>query len=443
MRIKIAIITTEYLRDFINSSFRRLRPGFSYSIYSYGTFEELSDIYRSIPESTDGVITSGTFPTRIIELSFPGSARIIRTINNDDADICKLALQLISTRSGLTFDRIYADPVEVFGASLSDYVFQDWETSFTARIEGVLRNKDLDYLIGMESFYRERHLQLWREGRVDVSITRFSSIMHILRDAGLTAYFVYPSLPYMAQVCHDTLQAVSLKQLQDNQIAAIIVTPEKTDDDGEAARRHDLLQRVLGRFSALCPYDILPRKTPLGYELLTNRKTVEALTEGFSACRIQRGIKPHLDFFVYVGYGLGGNIYQARMNAMDASREASLLPFGASCLVNERDELIGPLQREERLVVSRDISPLVRETARRSGLSYLTIQKVAAAMTAAGRQEITARELAEFLSVTPRSANRFLRALYETGIARVVDTRRGTSRGRPERVYRLEVGRLA
>lgn len=442
MRIKIAIITTEFLRDFINNSFRELKPGFSYTIYSYATFEELSSIYRSIPESTGGVITSGAFPTWIIERSFPDTTRVIRTINNDDGDIWKLALQLMSTRSRLSLKRIYADAVDVFGMDLPEYVSRPWEKTFTERVNEVLRDKDLAYLIGMEGFYRDKHLQLWREGRVDVSITRFSSIMPTLRDAGLAAYFAYPGLAYMARVCRDTLQAISLKHFQDNQIAAIIVTPEKVDEHKEAARRHEVLHRVLGRFSALCPFDILPRQTPAGHELLTNRKAVQALTEGFRACRIQQSVRPYIDFAFNVGYGLGGNIYQARLNAMDANREASLSASGSSCLVNESDELIGPLQREEKLVVSRDISPMVRETAKRSGLSYLTVQKVAAAMSAAGRHEITSRELASFLSITSRSANRFLRALHETGIARVVDVRRGTSRGRPERVYHIEVGKL-
>lgn len=442
MRIKIAIITTEFLRDFINASFRELKPGFSYSIHSYNAFEELSDIYRSVPESFSGVITTGSFPTQIINRSFPDTTRTIRTINNDDADICKLLLQLTISDKRLSLDRIYADPVDVFGVDLPEYVASERKVPFSERVDAWLGQQSLEYLIGMENFYRNRHLSLWREGRIDASITRFSSIMYPLRDAGLAVQFAYPSLSYMGQVCHETFQAVSLKHLRDNQAATIILNPAKTHDPGELASRQERLRRAAAKFCSLFPYEMMPRQTALGYELLTNRKAVTILSEDCTACRLQAELQASLGFGFSVGYGLGENIHHARMNALDANREASFFSEGASFLANERDEMIGPLRKKERLVVSRGVPPLVREASRSSGLSYLTVQKIAAAMAVAEDSVITARGLAELLSITNRSANRFLRALHETSLAEVIDMRRGTSRGRPERVYRIAVDRL-
>lgn len=442
MQVNVAIITTEFLRDFINDSLRELAPGFSYSIYSYDAFELLPEIYQSIPDRFNGVITSGSFPTQIIARSFPAASRVIRTINNDDADICKLMLQLMSRRNGLTLDRIYADPVEVVGTDLPGYIGEERRVSYSERLDARLGEQGLEYLIGMEGFYRDRHLALWREGCIDVSITRFSSIMQPLKDAGMAVHFAYPSPAHVAHVCHETFQAVSLKLLRDNQTAAVVVTPAKADDPEEFFRRQERLHKTVNRFLGVFPYEMMPRRTDRGLELLTSRKAVAALTEDFRTCRLQTEMQPGLDFEYNVGYGLGENMHQARLNALDANREASLMPFSASCLVNERDELVGPLQREARLVVSRDIPPLVREASLSSGLSYFTVQKIAAAMAVTGNAEITARELAELLCITNRSANRFLRALSETKLAEVVDVRRGTTRGRPERVYRIAVDKL-
>lgn len=442
MRIQIAIITTEFLRDFINDSIRKLDLGFSFSIHPYGNFEDLPGIYRSIPDSANGVITTGGFVTQILARSFPDTRRILRTFNNDDADIYKLLLTLMQRHKGLTLDRMFVDPVDVLGDTLQDYVAGEMAVPYSSRLDQVLALPGLDSLLAMDNYYRTMHLRLWEEGAIDASVTRFSSIMFALRDAGLRAYFAYPSLAYMGRVCHETVQAVRLQQLRDNQTATIIITPGKVEDPEEYRRRLELTHKALVRFSSLTPYDLMPRLTPNGFEVLANRKAVVALTEGFRNCRIQTTMRGVLGFPFSVGYGLGETIYQARMNAVDANREAALAHGGVSCLVNERDELIGPLESGSRLVVSRDVSPEVRSVSRRSGLSYITVQKIAAAVRSIGDERVTARELAEKLSITPRSANRFLSALNEAGLATVSDVRRGTTRGRPERVYTISPNSL-
>ncbi|MDL2272904.1 hypothetical protein LJC23_07750, partial [Desulfovibrio sp. OttesenSCG-928-I05] len=404
MRIQIAIITTEFLRDFINDSMRKLDLGFAFSIHPYGSFEDLPDIYRSLPDTAQGVITTGGFVTQILARSFPDTRRIIRTFNNDDADVYKLLLNLMQRHQGLTLDRMFVDPVDVLGTTLQGYVADEMAVSFSTRLDQALALPSLDSLIAMDGYYRAMHLRLWEEKAIDVSVTRFSSIMFALRDAGLRAYFAYPSLAYMGRVCHETMQAVRLQQLRDNQTATILITPGKVDDPEEYRRRIELTHKALIRFSSLTPYDLMPRLTSHGFELLANRKAVSALTEGFRNCRIQSAMKGLLGFPFSVGYGLGETIYQARMNAVDANREAALAQGGSSCLVNERDELIGPLEGGARLVVSRDVSPEVRSVSRRSGLSYITVQKIAAAVRSIGEERVTARELAEKLSITPRSA---------------------------------------
>ena len=437
MRIHIAIITTEFLRDFINDSMRRLDLPFAFSIHPYDKFEELPGIYEALPENARGVITTGGFVTQIIAHSFPDTPRILRTFNNDDADIYKLLLNLMRRHAGLTPDRIFADPVDVLGCTLGEYVTEEITVPYSARLDQALAAPGLASLLEMETHYRDTHLRLWREGTIDVSVTRFSSIVHALRDAGMRAYFAYPGIAYMGQVCHDTMQAVRLQQLHDNQTAALVITPGRTDDSDEYRRRIEVLSRALLRFNSLAPYDLMHRLTARGFEVLTNRKAVSALTREYAGCRIRAALRPHLDFPVNIGYGMGETVYQALMNAADANREAALSPDGASCFVNERNELIGPLDGGERLVVSRGVSPALRSVARRSGLSYITVQKIAAAVRAGGNGHITARELADKLSITQRSANRFLRALSEAGLAAVSDVRRGTTRGRPERVYAI------
>ena len=443
MRMKIAIVGTEFLRDFIEQSMRRTRLDVDYEIYTYGAFSELKDIFLAIPEKVTGVIASGAFPARVMQRTFPNTNRIIRAFNNDDAGIYRIFLQLFSRERGLDLSRIFADILDAAGLDLEAYLFGEREAAFSDVINEHIAEVPLEKLVGMEDYYAQRHMELWREKKIDLSVTRFSSIVGRLREAGVRVEFAYPSAAYFRSVCQSTIQEVRIAEMRGQQMAAARVTVRVADDEKDLLNeRLEKLKQALKRFNTVYQLDFIIRPAPQGFEVLTNRLSVAKITENLQTCRLQEFVKGRLDFDVQVGYGIGGNMYQARINAVDANREAARLPFGASCLINDRDELIGPLKSETRLVVAREVSGPVKAAAKKSGLSYLTVQKVAAAVKTTRDGQITARELAHKLSITSRSANRFLSALSEAGLARAVEVRRGTTKGRPERVYRLELSEI-
>ena len=435
MRMEIAVVGTEFLRDFIERALRRMNLDVDYKIYTYSNFTELRDVFLAIPEKVTGIIASGAFPARVMQRNFPDSSRIIRAFNNDDAGIYRLFLQLFSRERGLDLSRVFADILDAAGLDLTTYLFGEREAAFSDVINEHIAALDLEALVGMEDHYAQRHLELWRERKIDLSVTRFSSIMGRLRDAGVRVEFAYPSLAYFRSVCQATIQEVRIAEMRGHQMAAIRVTVRPAEGAGDLGERLEKLKQALKRFNTVYQLDFIVRPAPQGFEILTNRLSVAKVTDNLKTCRLQEFVKGRLDFDVQVGYGIGGNMYQARINAVDAGREAARLPFGASCLINDRDELIGPLKSETKLVVSREVSGPVKTAAKKSGLSYLTVQKVLAAVKSTRDGRITARELAHKLSITPRSANRFLSALSEAGLARAVEVRRGTTKGRPERVY--------
>ena len=66
----------------------------------------------------------------------------------------------------------------------------------------------LERMLHLEEEQYEKHLELWREGKTDLSILRFSSIVLRLREAGVNVYFPYPGRPYIREVCGNLLLRV-------------------------------------------------------------------------------------------------------------------------------------------------------------------------------------------------------------------------------------------
>lgn len=56
-----------------------------------------------------------------------------------------------------------------------------------------------------------------------------------------------------------------------------------------------------------------------------------------------------------------------------------------------------------------------------------------------GSREITTQELAGALQITAANTNRFLNALQQNGFAQIVGEKKSLMKGRPSRIYRLEL----
>ncbi len=339
-------------------------------------------------------------------------------------------------------NRIYADLLDIGKINIYEYLLGKRKSDISIFIANEIEKMSLDQLLNAEEEYARKHLELWKNGEIDVSITRFSSIMHQLQDSNLPIYFAYPSLSYVEYVCLATAQEVTIKNLRENQPSAILVNPAIEKDAEDMEKRQKALLRAVNRFSNVMQIDYLVQKEYLGCEILTNRKTVETITDGFSICKLQAFLKSKLDFDVHIGYGIGATLYQARINAVDANREASLSLSSSSCLINEKDELIFSLKGLQPFVISRNISEPVKKLSKISGLSTLTIQKVFSVAKTMEGHKITSEEMSHKLAITQRSANRFLSSLKNCGLAEVVEQRQSTTKGRPILVYKIFVDKL-
>lgn len=431
------------MRDFVNDSLKKLDLDIDASVFCYRNFSELPEVYKAIPERIPGIITSGSVAAQIIRRIYPESeSRIVRPFNNDDAGIFKLFLDLIRENRNLNIRRIFADILDAAGIRLTDYLSTERTLPYSVRLNEHLEQQDLPGLLAMEAHYINRHLRLWEAGRIDVSVTRFSNIVAKLSEAGLKVHFAYPSLAYLGMICTETVQEVRMLSLRDNQTAAILISPARHPDPDRQQEWHLQLRRALTRFNKLHQVDFLVRLTDPGFEILTNRRAIADLTNSFRSCRLRAFLKDQLDFAVNVGYGLGETMHQARDNALYANREAVQSGAGASCLINDHNEMVGPLSSPDRLVVSRDTTPKSRLASVRSGLSPLTVRKIIAALESLGDHKVTSRELANKLAITKRSANRFLSALWESGLAEVTEVRHSTTKGRPERIYSIKIDDL-
>lgn len=438
MKTKLAIITTEYLKSFTEKAFAEIGVPLDYEVYIYDSFSDIAEVYDRIPEEIRGVVISGAFAAETIKQAHPNTSRAVTTFNIDEAGMFRLLIELMKNAD---FDpsRVYIDFFDLLGIDLENFMYSPQKTTIDELLSEYVRGMKLDDLMKIEEYCTNKHITLWREGRTDVSITRFSSIMPRLEENGIPARFAFPNLHHIKDVCFQTLQEMRIGQLRQNLLAVIQVTthcPQGADAEKEALRN---LERALTRFRKTNIFDFLPIPIQGGFEVFTSRKVILDLTGNYKGCRLQDYLRQQLKTPVCIGYGLGNNIYQARANAAEANREARLRKGGGSCLINENDEMISKLDSIRHMVIKRDTYLSLKQTSKKSGLSPLTIQKIIAVAGEMEGHRVTSQDIASKLGITRRSANRFLGALIKTRAAKVATEKNSTTKGRPERVYQINV----
>ncbi len=441
LKIKIAIVATLFFQDFLEKIIKNFELNCDFEIFTYSSLYDLPSLFLTIPEEFQAVLTSGVFPEQILRRSFPRDKRIIYSYYSDSVEFYHLLLKLLDENRALDFSRVYADVNDIVGEGLFSYLMNRLNEQLhihQVNVYNVLNRLSLKQLMGAEAFFIEKHMRLWRENKIDYSITRFSSIFLKLKEVGLPVHFPLPSKNHIYEVFQKTIQDIRIVHFKENLSAVAYLTVDPQKNTASTEGKYETLKCALSDFYKDYATDYVLQEQHCSLEIFINQKTLREQTQEFQVCRLSLFLKERLQFQTYIGYGIGENIYQARFNAINANREAALSSLGRSYLVNQHDEIIGPIGQEGCIVVSNTITQELKDMAQRSNLSPLTVQRVLACVKAMQNEQITPHELALKLSITPRSANRFLSSLKQGDVLEITEKKKNISRGRPTVVYGIK-----
>ncbi|WPV46334.1 hypothetical protein CDIFJ21_31350 [Clostridioides difficile] len=65
--MKIAVITTEFLKEFVDNSIKKLNINAEIEIYIYRDFSHVGDLYLEIEDRFDGFAVSGPSPKKLLQ----------------------------------------------------------------------------------------------------------------------------------------------------------------------------------------------------------------------------------------------------------------------------------------------------------------------------------------------------------------------------------------
>lgn len=441
MSVKILFITSHYFHQPALDALARLNLPCETLVVPYDNFEHIASVYGTYEARFDACFVSGVVAKQAIELVYPNPTKPLIPFQVSSNALHRDILRLAVETGNMDFSRIAMDFLLALGDHYSVMDFLKIENLDSVYADNTLKTRDIGTANGysIETLVLKKIVSLWEQKAIDLVICQYSSIIPALQARGIPFRCPFLSDEHLSILIRDTMARIELQQLQENHPVIIQVFPKScsTLTDGQSQQ----LSAAMDRFAKKHLLECMIQNTGSCCILITTLQILRFLTQDFQVCRLSSFLGEELDYSVLVGYGVGTTVPHAMNNVQLASREAKLT--GKSFVVDSMGCLIGPLNSENRMVLSTSSLPNVSVIAKRCSLSAMTIQKVITIVQNIRSDKLTIPELASRLDTTIRNANRIMLNLCKGGIATPVYSQPTHSRGRPIQVYRLDFGSIS
>ncbi|KHL94807.1 hypothetical protein QW71_15920 [Paenibacillus sp. IHB B 3415] len=435
--LKIGFIVAEHSVKRLKQVQGQLEQVCELTLLPYRSLDEITALYLSRPMTLDAVIFGGELAYLALQKEINGPYPIrMSYLDVTERDFYKLMFQAHSAHPELRSSRMAVD-------------FLDQDNGFLG-IKELLQPELLPYMpeeqadrLSYEDMLRF-HLELWEQGNIDLSVTRYGNLVDKLTEQGVNAVHLFPSDETILEAFNHMAQEIERLQMKANRTAVGQVQAQglrklREQDDPEAVLVMATLHKALLTFSGREELPLIVQKHADYFELLVSQQDMEEKwTGGFASCQLLAFLNDQLSVRVDIGWGAGETLYKARFHGQNALTLAERQPLPSSFAVMEDERIIGPLGESNRLEFTHAHDPQAEAWGRHIGITPLQVQKIIAVMHKLKRDELSSQDIALHLGITLRNANRIMNLLTEKGVATVSYQKQEKLRGRPTKIYKLQ-----
>ena len=430
MKPRIGIVTAERSMPMIREIDATIGELCDAAYLPYATLKQLENIYRQEIHRLDGVLFSGLFPYDYI-LNFVGNVMKPHAyFELTDRDYYKVFAKILYRRPGIDISRILID---------RPFFEIDFREIFGER-EPIYFDSFMGNAESLESAYERaisHSLSLWRAGAVDLVVTRFTNLIEPFAAAGIPFEPLFPSPASMLETFRALYARLQSLALSDSLTASGLI---QCENGGECD-----LQRILDEvavFNESLGMVMVVRREGNAVEITTSNEVLKDITRSYSDCALSARLRDQAGASVCIGWGLGRDILESLQHAKRALTESARNSEHHAYVMNEAGELVGPMASGKSVVLDSTLHTATEALGQELGISPLNLHKIVNLQEKRGIGRFSSADLAFYLNVTVRSANRILAKLAERGIAVVSGSSQPNSRGRPSKVYEVDGSRL-
>lgn len=230
--MKIAVILTGFLKDYVEAYFKNVDIDCEFSFFIYENFAHVGELYINLEHDFDGFLVSGPVPRAAICRKVMKPNKPVVSFGSNALCYYETFFQIQYKEKDFYLERGYFDLLE--WCTYEDQIYRCLEKGeFNHLLYDVYKNTNsysLEQLCEMEEKIKNKHIRLWKEKKVQYSVTRFSNIMPELLKNGVKTYFVYPKYEILQESLALLLQDIHLKTIVNTQNRISALNERITDN---------------------------------------------------------------------------------------------------------------------------------------------------------------------------------------------------------------------
>lgn len=224
--MKIAVLGTSFLENYVMEELKKIRIPGSVDYYNYESFSTIGRLYAQLCSDYDGFLTSGPLPLAAIRRYVGELPRPIVPFGLDAVSYYEAFFRILYKERDPFFEKGYFDLLDMQPErfSLCDVLKEGtfW-SRMTACYKHTARLSIAEYA-SMEERLIRKHIELYKNGNINYSVTRLSSIMPALLEAGCNVYFIYPTQHLLQNAVNELITNIHLSNLLKTQTALVNIT---------------------------------------------------------------------------------------------------------------------------------------------------------------------------------------------------------------------------
>ena len=394
--IKLAILTPKNSSEKIKNSLKEITCEIKYIFYN--NLYDLEELYLKNAQKYDGIITSGPIGYEIIK----NSVELFTPLYHFDiskGDLYKYLFNILKENPKIDFSRVYIDFIS---PEKKEYWFKD---IFKKEEEPIFYQINFSNKNLYETL-KNNYINLKKEKKIDIVLTRISNMVNFLKSEKISFDFLFPSEENIKNTVLEVIKDIKILKSEKKQIIFGKLLFDKIYVD---------IEEEIHSISKNCIIKILDKNI----EILM-------LYEDFINSNIALNLKKKFRNNFLSGWGKGNNINEARHNAEKSYIKNKETNTEVIYLVSTNSETI---LSEINAKKKKNIE--IIEKLKKLNITKQNSEKLIELFK--NQEKVSCANLADYLNISERTANRLLLKLEENSLA--ISNLIKIYRGRPKKIY--------
>ena len=394
--IKLAILTPKNSSEKIKNSLKEITCEIKYIFYN--NLYDLEELYLKNAQKYDGIITSGPIGYEIIK----NSVELFTPLYHFDiskGDLYKYLFNILKENPKIDFSRVYIDFIS---PEKKEYWFKD---IFKKEEEPIFYQINISNKNLYETL-KNNYINLKKEKKIDIVLTRISNMVNFLKSEKISFDFLFPSEENIKNTVLEVIKDIKILKSEKKQIIFGKLLFDKISID---------IEEEIHSISKNCIIKILDKNI----EILM-------LYEDFINSNIALNLKKKFRNNFLSGWGKGNNINEARHNAEKSYIKNKETNTEVIYLVSTNSETI---LSEINAKKKKNIE--IIEKLKKLNITKQNSEKLIELFK--NQEKVSCANLADYLNISERTANRLLLKLEENSLA--ISNLIKINRGRPKKIY--------